>query len=184
MTIRIGFRGYAYDDAAYPLFVDLQNGFVINRMTMSVMTKASLDAAMAAASYTAESYEYFPSLAWEAAHTGDWNKEKETVTITQPTGLPKTGDSTGTQFASIGCDFGGPITEICAATVTYKIGSGATKTLKVNLTIGNSSTQANTAIAAALDTAESGLTCTATATTIKVTPADTVVLTSLILAVA
>ena len=105
-------------------------------------------------------------------------------TVTQPAGLPITGDASGTQTTLIDLDFhsqdiptGGK-----TATVTYNVGA-TDQNLPVPLTAGQTPSQAAAAITTAIDgVAELG--ATKTGTQITVTPTDGTTLSKLTLAIA
>ena len=106
-------------------------------------------------------------------------------TQTPVTGLPITGDASGTQTVTVDLDFHGH--DIPAggktATITYNIGSGSATTTTA-LDDGDTPIQATSKIAAAID-AVAGLGATrATGTTIRVTPDDTIDLSAISVVVA
>ena len=198
-----------YDDAI-PAFIDCGPMFWFHRPSGRLITKDSLTKWLA--SFTPaktlapgesgdvpSAYEHLyvgfpvPAAAAAPTSTGGATGGGPTQTpppayqapsVTQPTGLPITGDASGTQTTLIDLDFhsqdiptGGK-----TATVTYNVGA-TDQNLPVPLTAGQTPTQAGGAITAAIDgVAELG--ATKTGTQITVTPTDGTTLSKLTLAIA
>ena len=101
-----------------------------------------------------------------------------------PATVPITGDSGGTQTTDLDVDFHSTNIPVGGktATITYNVGT-VDVPLTVNLTAGMTPSQAMSAIDAAIN-AVAELSTSKSGTTITVTPADTVVLSKLDLAIA
>lgn len=188
MGYKVGFRGQGFDNT-YPLYALVHPDYVINTKTLQTLTKVSVDAAMAAENYTPLAGEVAASAAWEALHQGWWNVDAtntptgggqppaaQTPTIVPVTGLPITGDSTGTQKVDLDLNFHGSV-KAGTFTITYNVGAGdATVTATVLAT--DTPTQAAGKVAAAID-AVTELGASKSGSTITVTPTDTTVLSKL-----
>ena len=192
--LKLGFRNQRFDDAV-PLYVDISNGMVFNRNSGKQVTVASLNAAMAAENYTPKPGEVGKApQAWLDANLGWWNgmatapqqpPAYQAPTVTQPTGLPITGDTGGTQTTLIDINFHGNDipTGGKMATVTYNVGA-TDQNLPIPLTAGSTPIQATTTIATAIDTVAELGAVRGTGTTIRVTPTDGTTLSKLTVAIA
>ena len=69
------FRNQVTDLSDAPLYCEVGQGFVINRLNRMVMTKSSLVAAMTASGYTPKANEIGPAPFWEAVNVGWWSQD-------------------------------------------------------------------------------------------------------------
>ena len=196
MAIARDIFGYRYENSE-PSFVDAGSTFWFHRPTSRLLTKVSVAAYMASftpAMTMAAKEAGDLSAAFLAEHTGipvsaapggggAQPPAYQAPTIT-PATVPITGDSGGTQTTDLDVDFHSTNIPVGGktATITYNVGT-VDVPLTVNLTAGMTPSQAMSAIDAAIN-AVAELSTSKSGTTITVTPADTVVLSKLDLAIA
>jgi hypothetical protein len=170
------------------LYVEIGHDRVVNRLTYQVLDETSLKAEMTAENYTPPAGEIGKAAAWLAANTGPWSgwpappvvpPVYQPPDITQPAGLPITGDAGGTKTAVIDFDFHSQNipTGGLTATITYDIGGGD-QTLNAQLAAGTTPSQAAEIVRQGIASV-AGLGATKTGTQITVTPDDTVALSKL-----
>lgn len=187
MPLAFGFHGQTYDDAV-PLYVVLGNNRVFNRVLFQILDEASLRKEMLVEGYVAPNSEIGHAPDWLTTHIGprsSWVIIWTAPTVTPVTGLPITGDATGTQKVTLDIAFHGQDIPVGGktATVVYNIGA-VDVTLPVALTAGMTPTQAVAAIATAINGVTGLGAVKGIGTSITVTPDDTIVLSKLTLAIA
>ena len=131
MALLLGFRNQKFDDAV-PLYVDIGNGMVLNRISGKQLTMPSLTAAMTAEGYTPKPGEVGQSAQWLASNTGWWSNavtvttDPPVVAVDHGAGLPITGSTATPPLPSrIVVDFTNQqLGQAHDFEVTYDIGAG------------------------------------------------------------
>ena len=88
--IQIGFRGQRFDPPNVPLYVEMQEGVVVNTFTHQTIALASLQAAMAAEGYLPLPGEILPSADtnWADNNSGWWTSDGAPEQPTTPPDQP------------------------------------------------------------------------------------------------
>jgi len=72
MSVKFGFRDQVFDDET-PLYIDVRQDVVFNRLTRKLLEKTSLLAEMTADGYVLKEGEMGASPGWVATHQGSWS---------------------------------------------------------------------------------------------------------------
>ena len=129
MTILLGFRNQRFDNAV-PLYVDISNGMVLNRLNGKQLTLASLNAAMTAESYTPKTGEIGKApQAWLDANHGWWDGQA-TAPTSPPAATPITATLADNATATVKVTFaGGPASKAGTVSLGPDVGTGPAKTI-------------------------------------------------------
>ena len=142
MGLEIGFRGQVFDNAA-PLYVDLGNGEVFDRIKRQRLNKASLVAAMAAEEYTPKTGELVADADWMENNTDSWTHVDAIAPVIA--GLPAAADGGEATVTLDGRKLAAPVT----LDVTFKLGANADVEFEVEVPAGADGNDVLTLIAAA-----------------------------------
>lgn len=193
--LRIDVLGYTYDDDA-PSFIDC-GGYWFHRISSRLLEKASLAAWMSANSKTFGAKEKGDLTAGYALlHHGiqavaaaqgqpaqPQTVAPSAVQVTQPSGLPITGNAQGTISTTVDLSFGGSaLSSAATATIVYNIGTADVQET-VQLAQGVTAHEAAVEIAAAMDQTHD-LTALAQGSGVRVTPGDGITLSKLTVSIA
>lgn len=147
MGLEFGFRGQVFDNTA-PLYVDLGNGEVFDRIKRQRLDKASLVAAMAAEEYTPKTGEMTSGVDWMEENTDSWTHTAAIAPVIA--GIPAAADGGEATVTLDARKLAAP----ASLDVTIKLGANADVVFTVEAPAGADGHDVLTLIAAAEEWAD------------------------------